>query len=526
MFGTLADAGVNIEMISTSEVRITCIIAEDELETALRALHGAFELERPEAGRRRRGRLTRPADTTRRLMDRFLARVASGSPSSARRTTSSATGCARARPRSASRSPTSRPPAAGATAARGWRRAARPLLLSLGFRPTWLDPARAWQLAAVVVARDGRGGRGPSPASRTGTIRLKWPNDLVVERRDRASASSPASSARPTGSGPTDPRVVVGIGINVDWPAADFPPELADSMTSLREVARGPAGRPDRALGGVPRPAPGRRPALRGARFPAAGWTARQVTTGGDGRARRSRTVLDEVVRALGVDPVTGALLVDDPLVAGGRRAIVVGEVSRVRVGDHLADGPSPPIASRAGVTRWRVRHSGEWADRRRTGSAASPTSIGIARSSRRRRRDPARFEALYRRYLAQVYSYAYYELARPSRRRGRHGTRRSSRRWRTSPGSRSARGPSDGEGASTFRVWLFRIARNVVAERRRAARRRPEPARAVGGPSPHPLDVEADVDPPRRGPGRAGARSAGCPASAAGRWSCASSTR
>ena len=49
MFGTLADAGVNIEMISTSEVRITCMIAEDELETALKALHQAFELERPEA---------------------------------------------------------------------------------------------------------------------------------------------------------------------------------------------------------------------------------------------------------------------------------------------------------------------------------------------------------------------------------------------------------------------------------------------------------------------------------------------
>jgi len=49
MFGTLADAGVNIEMISTSEVRITCMIAEDELETALRALHDAFELERPES---------------------------------------------------------------------------------------------------------------------------------------------------------------------------------------------------------------------------------------------------------------------------------------------------------------------------------------------------------------------------------------------------------------------------------------------------------------------------------------------
>jgi aspartate kinase len=49
MFGALADAGVNIEMISTSEVRITCIIAEDDVETAVRALHAAFELEKPDA---------------------------------------------------------------------------------------------------------------------------------------------------------------------------------------------------------------------------------------------------------------------------------------------------------------------------------------------------------------------------------------------------------------------------------------------------------------------------------------------
>jgi aspartate kinase len=48
MFGALADAGVNIEMISTSEIRITTIIAEDALETAIRALHSAFELEQPE----------------------------------------------------------------------------------------------------------------------------------------------------------------------------------------------------------------------------------------------------------------------------------------------------------------------------------------------------------------------------------------------------------------------------------------------------------------------------------------------
>jgi aspartate kinase len=48
MFGALADAGVNIEMISTSQVRITCVIAEGQLASALEALHGAFELEKPD----------------------------------------------------------------------------------------------------------------------------------------------------------------------------------------------------------------------------------------------------------------------------------------------------------------------------------------------------------------------------------------------------------------------------------------------------------------------------------------------
>jgi aspartate kinase len=48
MFGTLAEAGINIEMISTSEIRITCIIAEADVEAAAQALHRAFALERPE----------------------------------------------------------------------------------------------------------------------------------------------------------------------------------------------------------------------------------------------------------------------------------------------------------------------------------------------------------------------------------------------------------------------------------------------------------------------------------------------
>jgi aspartate kinase len=48
MFRTLFDAGINIDMISTSEIRITCVIAEDRVADAVRALHKAFELERAE----------------------------------------------------------------------------------------------------------------------------------------------------------------------------------------------------------------------------------------------------------------------------------------------------------------------------------------------------------------------------------------------------------------------------------------------------------------------------------------------
>ena len=45
MFRSLADAGVNIEMITTSEIRITCIVSEKQAGDAVRALHKAFALE-------------------------------------------------------------------------------------------------------------------------------------------------------------------------------------------------------------------------------------------------------------------------------------------------------------------------------------------------------------------------------------------------------------------------------------------------------------------------------------------------
>jgi aspartate kinase len=44
MFETLAADGINIDMISTSTIRISCIVREEDLEKAVRSLHGAFEL--------------------------------------------------------------------------------------------------------------------------------------------------------------------------------------------------------------------------------------------------------------------------------------------------------------------------------------------------------------------------------------------------------------------------------------------------------------------------------------------------
>jgi aspartate kinase len=45
MFRVLHEQGINIQLITTSEIRITCIISEDRVKDAVQALHQAFELE-------------------------------------------------------------------------------------------------------------------------------------------------------------------------------------------------------------------------------------------------------------------------------------------------------------------------------------------------------------------------------------------------------------------------------------------------------------------------------------------------
>ena len=104
--------------------------------------------------------------------------------------------------------------------------------------------------------------------------------------------------------------------------------------------------------------------------------------------------------------------------------------------------------------------------------------------------RDPARFDALYRKYLAQVYSYAFYELG------DHHDAEDATERTfllalGALPRFEERARPADGEGASTFRVWLFQIARNVVANVRRSRRRRPEASLDTAAALAGPVDVE-----------------------------------
>jgi RNA polymerase sigma-70 factor, ECF subfamily len=108
-------------------------------------------------------------------------------------------------------------------------------------------------------------------------------------------------------------------------------------------------------------------------------------------------------------------------------------------------------------------------------------------------RADPARFDALYRKYVAQVYNFAVYELG------DHHEAEDATERTFLSalaalPAFRERARPEDGEGASTFRIWLFKIARNVVAERRRRWRRRPEAPLDLALDTPAPGDVEGTV--------------------------------
>ncbi len=155
------------------------------------------------------------------------------------------------------------------------------------------------------------------------SIALKWPNDLVFDERTLGGILVEGGGEH---GGPV--RAVIGIGINGNWKAADFPWLLAAIMTSLRQLSGNRPIDHSALLGAFLARLEPRYEALLAGKFDAAGWTATQITTG-------RQVVVDAggesiLGKATGVDPESGALL----LARDGKTILSIdsGEVTRCRI--------------------------------------------------------------------------------------------------------------------------------------------------------------------------------------------------
>jgi RNA polymerase sigma-70 factor (ECF subfamily) len=125
---------------------------------------------------------------------------------------------------------------------------------------------------------------------------------------------------------------------------------------------------------------------------------------------------------------------------------------------------------------------------RRGKDRAAVRVNLDVERSAvERARRDPRAFEALYRKYVAQVYSFALYELRDP------HAAEDVTAQvfLRALAGLPRFREQTDGPDSS-FRVWLFQIARNALSNEKRRARRHPTSPIELALEFPATDDVQA----------------------------------
>lgn len=201
------------------------------------------------------------------------------------------------------------------------------LLLSVGFKPEYLAPKHGWRLAAIVSLAM-RDAAEEQAGLKDGTIWLKWPNDLVADAQDGGLTKVAGVLGESVTNGTRVKSAIIGIGINTNWAAVNFPWALSRSMTSLRELAgRRPIDNEALLEAFLARLEP-RYEALKQGDFDAAGWSVTQRTTG-----RRVAVELgDETLSgtATGVDPESGALMLrgDD----GVDIHVDSGEVVRCRV--------------------------------------------------------------------------------------------------------------------------------------------------------------------------------------------------
>jgi BirA family biotin operon repressor/biotin-[acetyl-CoA-carboxylase] ligase len=189
------------------------------------------------------------------------------------------------------------------------------LMLSVAIRPR-IGAADAWQLA-LAAALAGR-----SACAALAPVMLKWPNDLVSSD----GAKLGGLLLETTIDGDRITSAVIGIGINVNWPRAEMPAEIAAGATSLGEIAGAPIERAD----------------LRSALLDALDAELMAVEAG-TSPVPRYREVCATLGTDVGVETATGrvegrAIEVDDDgaLVietASGRVALTSGEIVRVRTG-------------------------------------------------------------------------------------------------------------------------------------------------------------------------------------------------
>lgn len=189
----------------------------------------------------------------------------------------------------------------------------RNLTMSVAMRPH-LAAADGWQLgmAAALAAR--------AACAARATLGLKWPNDLVAQ--DGAKVGGLLLETTVDGERLTS--AVIGIGINVNWPRAEMPPEIAGNATSLAELAGAPIDRVE-LLAALLDALDDEVVALEAGARPLDRYREACVTIG----ARVGVETGDELVEgfAAGID-AHGALIVKT---VAGSRALTSGEITRLR---------------------------------------------------------------------------------------------------------------------------------------------------------------------------------------------------
>ncbi len=110
--------------------------------------------------------------------------------------------------------------------------AGRNLMVSVAVRPR-VSAADAWQLGLAVALGARTACAGVAP------VALKWPNDLV----SLDGAKLGGLLVETTIGGDRITTAVIGIGLNVNWPRAEMPEEIAAGATSLSDLAGRPIDR-------------------------------------------------------------------------------------------------------------------------------------------------------------------------------------------------------------------------------------------------------------------------------------------